>query len=317
MRANRVGVLGHYYAGMLDVYSDLTQQSAVFGNHFELLEMCELHSIREQVSQEQVSAKLAQFRREFNVSRGVAEAQLARAARTSCALDALVERHALGSLAYYYEGEEDALPRHCDLGHRRQHALDGPSRAGRRRMRDQERPGDEDHGPLRRRRLVHRILPSRFQGRRGLLGHDGPAHFAIAEGRVSLVPLPVYHGKPGQGLSIQMTVRHGPVTLLAVVQGAGGKVFLLRRRANGAGHGASDRQHEHPLPLLDRGQSVHQRVVESGAGPPLRRWRGPPGRQAWQNGLSEGWPSSRFRASPPGRDDGWAFNPYPNCGYWV
>jgi L-arabinose isomerase len=53
LRENRVGVLGHYYCGMLDVYSDMTQQSAVFGNHFEILEMCELFDLRQAVTDEE------------------------------------------------------------------------------------------------------------------------------------------------------------------------------------------------------------------------------------------------------------------------
>ena len=59
------------------------------------------------------------------------------------------------------------------------------------------------------------------------MGHDGPAHLSIAEGKPRVRPLNVYHGKVGQGLSIEMSVKYGDVTLLAVVDDKDGKLKLL------------------------------------------------------------------------------------------
>jgi L-arabinose isomerase len=228
MHENRVGVLGHYYCGMLDVYSDLTQHSAVFGSHFELLEMCQLHKLREAVTAVQLRRKIQQFRREFNVAKECARTELTRAARTSCALDALVARHNLGSLAYYYESEDGYAYRDIVTS----------IIAGNTLLTGHHVPvaGECEIKNVQAMKIMDlfgvggsfsEFYLADFKEDLVFLGHDGPAHFAIAEGRVGLVPLPVYHGKPGRGLSIQMTVKHGPVTLLSVVQGAAGKVFLL------------------------------------------------------------------------------------------
>ena len=58
-------------------------------------------------------------------------------------------------------------------------------------------------------------------------GHDGPGYIAIAEGKTKVRPLKVYHGKIGRGLSMEMSVKHGPVTLLSVVETADGRLKLL------------------------------------------------------------------------------------------
>ncbi len=228
MRTNRVGVLGHYYGGMLDVYSDLTQQSAVFGSHFELLEMCELHALREAVTESQVSSKIEEFSTRFEVSKECAEPEIRRAARTSCALDALVAKHDLGSMAYYYESVD---------GNPYQDIVTSVI-AGNTLLTGRNIPvaGECEVKNVQAMKIMDilgcggsfsEFYLADFKDDVVYLGHDGPAHFAIAEGRVGLVPLPVYHGKPGNGLSIQMTVKHGPVTLLSVVQQAGGKILLL------------------------------------------------------------------------------------------
>lgn len=114
MEHNRLGVMGHYYGGMLDIYSDLTQQCAYFGGHIEIVEVDELAALRRQVQPDEIRRKVADFKATFDVQPDCPADELARAARTSVALDRLVEIHHLGSLAYYYQGtgnpeNEDAI----------------------------------------------------------------------------------------------------------------------------------------------------------------------------------------------------------------
>jgi L-arabinose isomerase len=64
-----------------------------------------------------------------------------------------------------------------------------------------------------------------------LMGHDGPGHIAIAEGKTKVKPLKVYHGKVGRGLSVEMSVKNGPVTLLSVVERDNGSLMFLTAEA--------------------------------------------------------------------------------------
>jgi len=227
MQNNRLGVLGHYYAGMLDVYSDLTKQSSAFGTHIEIVEMCEVKKYRDAVTQAEVDDKLNEFKTTFEVIDTCEEAELIRAAKTSIALDKLVDNHDLGSLAYYYEGENanayENIVTSVIAGNTLLTGKNVPV-AGEYEVKNAQAMKIMDAFGVGG--SFSEFYAMDFNDDIVMLGHDGPAHFAIAEGNVQLVPLPVYHGKPGKGLSIQMTVKHGPVTLLSVVEGKD-DVFLL------------------------------------------------------------------------------------------
>lgn len=225
---NRVGVLGHYYNGMLDVYSDLTQQASTFGCHFELLEFGTLKKIRDNITKAEIREKIQEFNNVFSVSPDCTAEEIERAAKTSVAFDKLIERNKLGSLAYYYEGDGD--PEYENIVSSLIPGLtlltgNNVPVAGELEIKNVQAMKIMDI--LGCGGSFSEFYAMDFEDNIVLLGHDGPAHFKIADGLVGLVPLPVYHGKPGKGLSIQMKVLNGPVTLLSVCQNNSGKIQLL------------------------------------------------------------------------------------------
>jgi L-arabinose isomerase len=228
MASNRLGILGHYYNGMLDVYSDATQQSVFFGTQIEFLEIDALKALRRRVTQREVDVKIKEIQQAFTVLPECERPEIERAARTACALDSLVAQKRLGSLAYYYEGmpgsEEEDIVTSVIAGNSLLTARHVPV-AGECEVKNAQAMKIMD--AFGSGGSFSEFYAMDFSDDVILMGHDGPGHLAIAEGKPVLKPLGVFHGKPGKGLSVEMKVKQGPITLLAVVQTREGKLKLL------------------------------------------------------------------------------------------
>jgi L-arabinose isomerase len=262
MEHNRLGVMGHYYGGMLDVYTDLTLQCAVFGGHIELLEVDELAALSKDVQPDEIERRVACFHEAFEVQPDCSRAELERAARTSVALDQLVERHALGSMAYYYQGagnpaNEDAIAS-IILGTSLLTARGIPV-AGECEVKNAQAMKIMD--TFGAGGSFTEYYATDYNDDVVLMGHDGPGHLAIAEGKTKVRPLGVYHGKAGRGLSVEMSVKHGPVTLLSVVESPGPRLKLLVAEAQ------SD-----PGPILEIGNTNSRYRFKIGARRFIQDW---------------------------------------------
>ncbi|MCX6971864.1 MAG: arabinose isomerase [Verrucomicrobia bacterium] len=228
MSHNRLGLMGHYYNGMLDIATDTTRQIATFGGHIEIVEVEELAALRREVSDAAAKARVAEFRETFDVQADCAEQELVRAARTSLALDALVATKNLGSLAYYQMGSgcpelEDVISS-VILGNSLLTARGIPV-AGEYEVKNVQAMKILDTFGTGGSFTEYYAMD--FADDVVLMGHDGPGHIAIASSKTKVRPLGVYHGKVGNGLSVEMSVKHGPVTLLSVVEDRDGSIFFL------------------------------------------------------------------------------------------
>lgn len=259
---NRMGAMGHYYSGMLDIYTDITLQMATFGGHIEIIEVDELTAIKKKVTAEEIKKKVAEFHHLFDVQPDCSVEELERAAKTSVALDKMVAQYNLGSLAYYYKGtgveENEDTMSSVILGNSLLTARNIPV-AGEYEIKNVQAMKIMDSFGVGGSFTEYYAMD--FNDDVVLMGHDGPGHLKIAEGKTKVRPLKVYHGKVGNGLSVEMAVKHGPVTLLSVIEKIDGKLQLL------VAEGASV-----PGPILEIGNTNSRYKFSIGARQFLNDW---------------------------------------------
>jgi len=237
LREGRIGFLGHTYPGMLDMYSDFTMITGQTGVHVELLEMCDLAKLVESVTATETRAKLDQVKAMFILSEDSPSDPLARkprpeqldvACRVAVAQEKMVREFDLDALTYYYRGSEgnpyEQLQEAFILGHSLLTAQGIPC------------SGEGDMKTALAMKICDtlgvggsysEIVAVDYDRDTIILGHDGPFHIAIADGKPILRGMGLYHGKWGTGVSVEATVRKGPITLLNMTQTSDGKLRLI------------------------------------------------------------------------------------------
>ncbi len=236
LRHARLGFLGHTYPGMLDMYSDFTQVHAQTGAHVEVLEIDDLVERVESADAAEIERKGEEIRATFDlveagldpIAADITPETFEWSARVAVGLDRLVADFSLDGLTYYYRGAGGNVAERVAAG-----LIVGNSLLTARGV---PASGEGDLKTSIAMLLLDRLgaggsytefYALDFDEQFVLMGHDGPGHLAIAEGRPVARALKLYHGKAGAGLSIEMKVRLGEVTILGVSQTADGSLKLL------------------------------------------------------------------------------------------
>lgn len=237
LRHCRFGFLGDNYSGMLDLYSDFTMMEAQTGAHVELLEMCDLNRMMKSLTREEIEEKKKEISEFFVISKVKSAdplagkptaAQLQWSARVAAAQEKLVREYRLDGLAYYYHGapgsEYEKLQSGFIVGHSLLTAKGIPC------------AGEGDLKTCLAMKICDilgkggsfcEIVVTDYEDGTILLGHDGPFHLAIAQGRPILRGLGVYHGKQGTGISVEAKVRAGEITNLNCTQLSDGRLKFI------------------------------------------------------------------------------------------
>ncbi len=221
----QLGHLGHPINAMLDMHTDATMLTSVFGSHIVECEANELFTYYEKVTSEEIKESENLIINFFDtpdpvsdpISMKLKDEDLKVAAKVSVALAHFVEEKKLDGLAYYYDGPDNSEIRtvltNLIVGNSLLTSKGFPM------------CGESDLKTLIALLIMDRLgiggsfaefHPVDFNEGFVLVGHDGPHNIAIAEGKPVLRSLKKYHGKPGSGAGVEFKIKEGPITMLSI-----------------------------------------------------------------------------------------------------
>jgi len=236
LRKGRIGLMGHTLEAMLDMHCDPTAVTATFGCHVPLIEPHDLMRHFKEVNAEEADRWRQEIIDFFDtpdpgsdpIASKLTKDDLDMAAKTAVALEALIAEKNLTGLAYYYEGTEGtdmrSLVTNLIVGNSLLTGSGFPM------------CGEYDIKTCIAMLIMDRLgiggsfaefHPVDFLQDTVLVGHDGPHHINIAEGKPVLRSLAKYHGKPGSGASVEFQLKEGPITMLSIGQKNAGEFKFI------------------------------------------------------------------------------------------
>jgi L-arabinose isomerase len=228
----RIGHFGHVLESMLDMHSDPAAFTAAFGCHIVQTEVDDLVRLYRTVQPAEIEAKQQQILAMFDtpdpksdpITRKLTPEDLQMAARVAVALDKFVAEKQLDGLAYYYEGEPQSETRdvvtNLIVGNSLLTAAGFPM-CGESDLKTCVAMFIEDRLDIGG--SFAEFHPIDFNEGFVLVGHDGPHHINIADGKPVLRSLLKYHGKPGSGAGVEFKIKEGPITMLSISLTAQGR----------------------------------------------------------------------------------------------
>jgi L-arabinose isomerase len=232
----RIGQMGHVLESMLDMHTDPTQLTAAFGCHIVQTEPADVYGYYKSAEPQEIEAYQRKIESFFHfpdpesdpITMKLTDDDLQTAARVGVALEHFILDKNLDGLAYYYEGEPGSELRkivtNFIVGNSLLTAAGFPM------------CGEMDLKTCIAMLIMDRLdmggsfaefHPVDFKEGFVLVGHDGPHHLNIADGKPVLRSLRKYHGKPGHGASVEFKIKSGPITMLSIAQKADGSFKFI------------------------------------------------------------------------------------------